>query len=100
MGLKKCVLSFIDILGFANQVQGIDSERKLKSAQRKLRKFVSNLGVDEDHRTSIDSFSDCVIRTVALGADDNVKEILKSEIRRLCSVTSHIIGCRLLPDKR
>ena len=86
MKLKKCVLSYIDILGFANQVRAIDSKAKLKKAQERVKSFVSNLGADEDAKISVTSFSDCVIRTVSIEKNDSVKDVFLSEVTRLCNV--------------
>lgn len=85
--MNRCILSFIDILGFAAEVESIgNSEVKFKKVKRSVRAFVSNLASDsEESVVSVLNFSDCVVRARLVRESEDVRHILREEIERLSS---------------
>ena len=90
IAMEKYIISFIDILGFRDDVNSISkssgkhSELKFKSVKKKVASFVSNLAADADSSTvKIQSFSDCVVRARRVNQTGSLSSILKEEIERI-----------------
>lgn len=85
--MDKCVLTFVDILGFANSVKALaanPSDAAFNRVKTKVRMFVSNLAADADpDRVGIQSFSDCVVRSRKVRAHETEAKVLGEEIKRL-----------------
>lgn len=84
--LKKAVVSFIDILGFAAKVEQITTNAELVEIKKSVCNFVSNLRADAEFEIDVWSFSDCVIRVAHTPDGEDLSRFVKSEIERLCKV--------------
>ena len=85
--MKKSVVTFIDILGFADEVKALattSSTERFNKVREKVISFVSHITVDsEPGEVVTSSFSDCIVRARIVKSGERDKDVLQEEVERI-----------------